>query len=490
MRRLLIVSALVLSASCGGPSSYKDSAAKCATPRAGTDPVTGRQYADRQGSLNDEKTWLRGWIDDLYLWYGEVPSVDASQYNNILAYFAQLKTPLTTASNRPKDQFHFTYDTGVWEQLSQSGVQAGYGAIWVSASRVPPGKVYVGDTESTSPAATANLSRGAQLMLIDNAPIIDPNGVTNPGLFPKAVGETHSFTVLDRGATTQRTFNMTSAAVTSVPVKYVGLIPNTTPPVGYLLFNSHIATAEKGLLDAFNTLKGLGATDLVLDLRYNGGGYLVIASQLAYMIAGPGKTTNVTFEKTTFNDKYTTNDPVTGSPLSPTPFYSQTVGLSVAGGQALPHLDLPRVFVLTAGGTCSASESVINGLLGAGLNVYLVGHNTCGKPYGFYPQDNCGTTFFSIQFQGVNAKGFGGYADGFVPGGGGPAGPPGCQVVDDFTHDLGTPAEGRVAAALQYRSTQTCPPPTLRAESATPAEPEEVLVRNPFLENRILGMPR
>jgi hypothetical protein len=326
------------------------------------------------------------------------------------------------------------------------------------------------------------------VLLVDNAPMLDPNGVTNPGLFPKAVGEKHTFTVLDRGSSTQRTFDMTAAAVTSVPVKYVGLIPNTK--VGYLFFDRHNAIAEQGLVDAFNKLKGLGVTDLIVDLRYNGGGYLKIASELAYMIAGPGPTTNVTFEKTIFNDKYPTNDPVTGDPLTPTPFYTQTVGLSIAPGQALPHLDLPRVFVLTAHGTCSASESVINGLLGAGVNVYLIGHNTCGKPYGFYNQDNCGTTFLAIEFQGVNAKGFGDYTDGFVPGGGGPAGPPGCQVTDDFTHDLGDPAEGRLAAALQFRATQTCPPPTSRPESAIPPENETVLVGNPLLENRILGMPR
>ena len=80
-----------------------------------------------------------------------------------------------------------------------------------------------------------------------------------------------------------------------------------------------------------------------------------------------------------------------------------------------------------------------------------------------------------------------------MPGGGGQAGPPGCQVVDDFTHDLGTAAEGRLAAALQFRSTNSqtsCPPPSSRPESAVPPEPEAVLARNPLLENRILGMPR
>ena len=60
--------------------------------------------------------------------------------------------------------------------------------------------------------------------------------------------------------------------------------------------------------------------------------------------------------------------------------------------------------VLTGPDTCSASESVINGLRGVDVEVNLIGGPTCGKPYGFYPQDNCGTTYFAIQFQGVNAR--------------------------------------------------------------------------------------
>jgi hypothetical protein len=68
------------------------------------------------------------------------------------------------------------------------------------------------------------------------------------------------------------------------------------------------------------------------------------------------------------------------------------------------------------------------------------------------PQDNCGTTFFAIQFKGVNAKGFGDYADGFVPG----TNFEGCMVADDFTHGLGDPAERRLATALSYRAGGGC----------------------------------
>jgi hypothetical protein len=498
MRRHLIP-LLLLALACGSTSNYKDSAAKCASPRSGTDPYTGRAYPDQRGSLNDEKTWLRGWINDFYLWYSEVPNVDASRYNNILDYFAQLKTPAVTASAKPKDQFHFTYTTSDWEALSQSGVEAGYGVRWALVSRSKPRLAYAAYTEPNSPAtnAPASLARGAQVISVDGALVVDGDAnVLNAGMFPVGVGEPHTFVVQDRGAPpgTTRTFTMTSAATTSVPVKNVGFLPNPNPAikVGYMLFNAHIATAEKGLIDGVKALQG--ATDLVLDLRYNGGGYLILASELAYMIAKPSVTSGKTFEKTVFNGKYPNSDPINPSNPLMTPFQSTAVGLSGTAGQALPHLDLDRVFVLVGGGTCSASESVINGLQGVGLTVNLIGHTSCGKPYGFYPADNCGTTFFSIQFQGVNDKGFGDYADGFTPSGsstaGGGASLPGCLVADDFSRDLGDPLEGRLAAALGFRSNGSCPAASSRGEARIAEGEDVMLVRNPFLENRILWRPQ
>ena len=172
-------------------------------------------------------------------------------------------------------------------------------------------------------------------------------------------------------------------------------------------------------------------------MRYNGGGLLSIASQLAYMVATPAATQGTTFEQLQFNRK----NPFNLTPGQATmPFYATTQGYSTGPGQPLPQLGLSNVTVLTGPDTCSASESVVNSLRGVGIGVKLVGGaTTCGKPYGFYPQDNCGTTYFSIEFQGVNAKGFGGYGDGFAPD---------CAVADDFSHALGDPAEGLLAAAL------------------------------------------
>jgi hypothetical protein len=213
------------------------------------------------------------------------------------------------------------------------------------------------------------------------------------------------------------------------------------------------------------------------------------------MIAGPVRTAGRSFERMQFNDKYSSTNPVTLQALTATPFHDRSQGFSVSSGQALPSLNLPRVYVLTGSGTCSASESIINGLRGVGMQVIQIGATTCGKPYGFYPQDNCGTTYFAIEFKGVNDANFGDYADGFAPqNAAGTAGVliPGCAVADDFTHALGDPLEGRFAAALAYRASASCPaasassPRVLnqRATQGLPPPADSVLRKPPLLENR------
>ena len=513
VRFAVAVSPLVALVACGGSSTPSGSsttytpgvfpassslAAQCASPRTGTDPTTGKAYPDVPGSSTTENFWLRSWTNELYLWYKEVPDINPASYATA-DYFNLLKTSATTASGNPKDKFHFTYPTPQWVALSQSGVQAGYGAQFVVLASSPPRLVVVAYTEPGSPATAAgvDLSRGAQVLTVDGVDLVNAGdsasvATLNAGLFPSATGSTHSFSILDLGASSGRTVTMTSANVTETPVQNVGTVHSSTGTVGYMLFNDHIATAEAELVSAFAQLAAANVNDLVLDIRYNGGGYLDIASEVAYMVAGPGATAGKTFEKTVFNDKYPTTDPVTGQALTPVPFHSTSQGFSGPQGQALPALNLSRVTVLTSGNTCSASESIINSLRGAGVQVVQVGTTTCGKPYGFYPADNCGTTYFSIQFQGVNALGFGDYPDGFSPANT-VTSPgvtvPGCSVGDDFTHALGDPAEARFATALGYLAGAACPaaaavaPPPEVARSAASAD--GIAPKSPWRENRI-----
>ena len=471
-------------------------AAQCESPRSGTDPKTGDRYPDTQGTTVDENNWLRSWTNELYLWYREVPDLDPATYATTASYFDVLKTTAITSTGNPKDRFHFTYPTLQWEQMSQAGVDIGYGVTWDIAVTTPPRQAYVAYVWPGAAAAAAGLLRGMQILSIDGVDMInadDSAGVDtlNAGLSPVTPGESHTFVLEAPGSSTTQTVTLQAEAVTETPVPLVSTIATSSGPVGYILFNDHIATSEGELIDAVNQLRSANVTDLVLDIRYNAGGYLDIASELAYMIAGPGPTANEAFDQQSFNDKYPSTNPVTGRPLTPTPFHSTSQGFSSspATGTALPYLGLPRVFVLTGPGTCSASEAIVNGLNGVNVQVIQIGSTTCGKPYGFYPQDNCGTTYFSIEFQGDNAQGFGSYSDGFSPQNATSltsAVLPGCSVADDFDHALGDPAEGRLAAALGYRAGLGCPSPPTGVAAAVPALSRAAVHRAPWRENRIL----
>ncbi len=456
-------------------------AGQCAAHRMGVDPDTSAAFPDRSGSLADEKRWVRGWIDETYLWYDEVPkTLLSADYTTPISYFAVLKTTATTASGRAKDRFHFTSDTAAYRALSQQGVSSGYGIEFAYLSSTRPRDVRVAYTEPGSPAASAGIGRGAKVLEVDGVDAVNgtDTATLNAGLAPAAAGEQHSFKFAQPDGS-ERSVTLTSARITSTPVQNVKTFDTASGRVGYLQFNDHIEPAESQLIAAVNQFKAAGIADLVLDMRYNGGGLLGIASELAYMVATPAATQGRAFERLKFNDK----NPFRFTPAQATvPFYSTTRGYSAAAGQPLPQLGLSRLTVLTGPDTCSASESVVNALRGVGVTVNLIGGSTCGKPYGFYPQDNCGTTYFVIQFQGVNQQGFGDYGDGFAPT---------CAVADDFGRALGDPAEARLAAALSLRSTGACPAAAVAKGAAELREKAEAagtpyLLRSPLRENRWL----
>ncbi len=497
-------------------------AGQCAAPRpAGAiDPSTGQAYGDVQGSLTTEKSWIRAFVNETYLWYQEVPFVDPAKYvigavvpyiypssngqTSVLlqsnvdvadAYFNSQRTLAVTASGKPKDQFHFTYKTDEWVALSTAGNSVGFGFQVALLASAPPRVAVVAYTDPGTPAAANSLTRGAKFLKINGVDVATGDAsVINEGLFSPLANKTYTYQVLDLGSSAPRTFSMTAVTVTSTPVQNVRTLPAPYSSVGYLQFNDHLATAEGQLIAAVNQLKaangGAGITDLVLDIRYNGGGLLDIASEAAYMIAGAAATNGKVFERLGFNDK---NPFRLSDPDLITPFWSVSQGFSAPTGQALPQLGLSRVFVLTGAGTCSASEAIMNGLKGVGVEVIQIGETTCGKPYGFLPQENCSVTYFTVQFKGINNAGFGDYADGFVPGGAGTAANnlAGCVVADDFSKPLGDITEARLAAALRYRSSGSCGGASASSGLGSPATTAAVAVSEPALgrsfarENRI-----
>lgn len=454
-------------------------------------PRSGNNYIDVQGSSYLEKMWLRSWSDETYLWYDEIIDTNPGTFS-VTDYFNLLITNELTSSGAAKDNFHFYVDTATWNASFESGESSGYGARFTIDNTTNPRTAIVVYSDPDTPATSAdvNMQRGTRILSIDGVDINSNEdselAILNAGLSPTSIGETHTMTIQNLDDEQPREITITSATVTSSPVQHVTTLSTESGNVGYLLFNSHISTAEEGLVNAINTLADNNITDLVLDLRYNGGGALAIASQLAYMITGPIATSNKVFERTSFNNKHPIINPVTGETLTPVPFYDQTVGFSLPAGQPLPYLSLSRVFILSTEDTCSASESIINGLQGADIEVIQIGSTTCGKPYGFYATDNCSNTYFTVQFQGVNHVGFGDYSDGFTPENsddiyGIPV--PGCTVNDDLNHGFGDTNEALLSAALHYRNTGECPLIEIAGTGIENVNQQKAATPRPSLDN-------
>ncbi len=395
------------------------------------------------GIYADENNWLRSWSHETYLWYDEIIDQDPACCSTPV-YFDLMKTFETNTSGAPKDRFHFTIPTAEFLANRQS-IDIGYGAEFVLMRAAPPRDVRIAYTEPGSPATApeVNLSRGAQILEIDGERVLDSSNITvlNNGLFPRTVGESHTFTVLDLGSQTPRTVTMTSVEITSHPVQNVRVLTTSSgDSVGYMLFNAHNAPAAAAIIEAGKYLKNAGIHDLIVDLRYNGGGLVYVAQILSSMVAGTEKE-GLIFEEFETNGKI---------PSESWEFTFEFAADDIIGDTDLtvPSLGLPRLFVLTSPRTCSASESVINSLLGIDIEVIRIGTATCGKPHGFLPAENCGTVYHSINFRGVNAKGEADFEDGFTPH---------CQAAEDFNHQLGDPEEILLKTALVYRASGTCP---------------------------------
>jgi len=260
------------------------------------------------------------------------------------------------------------------------------------------------------------------------------------------------------GAT--KTVSLTTASYNVNPVLKDTILTETNGnKLGYIVFNSFVsdAVADPILDPAFTNFASQGVTDLVVDLRYNGGGYVSTAEHIDNLIV-PSANNGSLMYNTYYNSNLVSNmDPLLGNQWrSGSPDYNYgEFDYSVAGNAVnfskVGSLSINRVFFIVTGQTASASELTMNNLRPE-MNVQFVGDTTYGKPVGFFNIDINKYEMFTPEFSVQNSANQGGYYAGFAPGG---TGYPGFHDFDDLTKNFGDPTEGLLADVLSFANTGT-----------------------------------
>ena len=401
-------------------------------------------------SIPDQRAHVLAFMQDEYYWSAQMPAPDDNA-TSMDAYFQSMLY-------RPTDRFSFTESTQSYQQLFQEGTFTGYGYSLVVTD--PANSVIrVRTVEPKGPAAAAGLQRGDTVLSIDNYTAAQLAAGTGGGSV-SGDGVPRTMVVRDIAGNT-KTLQMVSATFPLTVVRDVTVLDGTRNgqpvKVGYLDYTQFVSYSVGDLTNAISSMAAQGASELVLDLRYNGGGDIATSRDLASLVAGANVAGQIFASL-----RYNANNQAKNQDFR----FTQPAA-------SIPNL--PRVFIIASGNTASASELVINGLKPF-MNVVLVGSTTYGKPYGFEPFSYCGTTYNAVNFESFNSAGVGGYTSGFAPT---------CPAADDLNHQLGDPNEGELAAALSYISTGTCPPAPQGAYFAT-SRPMRVLgeVRPPGMVRR------
>lgn len=382
-----------------------------------------------QCSAPDANNRLYDFLDDEYFWYDDLAqSFNPEKHTDIKEALASLRVA--------QDRFSFAMTTAEYDDYQKS-VFFGYGFSHTATENNDGLKIrYVFEEGS---AAQNGLRRGDVIIGVDGVDMatilsqVSAGTTTLTTVFgPNEEGHTIDVEILKPdGSTIDTQFSkgsITANTVMATQVKDV-TIAGEAKKVGYLVFDSFDSRSEQELNVAFDEFAAQNIDEMILDVRYNGGGLIRVAKQLSTQIAGD-EVENEVFVKYVHNDKQSSRD--------------QTSYFSLGAG--FEKMNLDRVVVLTTGGSCSASELVINAL-DPFVEVVIVGENTCGKPVGMYPEEICDHVVFAINFQTQNAAGFGDYFDGLSVD---------CPVNDVVTGDWGVESDPLLAEGLHYLVNDSC----------------------------------
>lgn len=379
-----------------------------------------------------QNLYVRDVMADLYLWYHAIPDVDPTA-------FASPENYLDAIRFLPLDS-HYSYidDRVESEAFFSESRFTGFGF----SSSLEADAIRVSQVFAASPADEAGLSRGDRIIAIDGRPVssLMAEGLISTAFGPSAAGVEREI-VFTRGPA-ERTARMVKRAVTIPTVSATRIFRAGSRTVGYIFFRNFVEPSFAALAAAFTELQAQGANELVLDLRYNGGGLVSVAQYLAGLVGGT-RTDGQLLGTYAHNDKHTASN--------------RELRMRAEANS----LSLDRLVVIATASSASASELIVNGLRPF-IPVAIIGDRTYGKPVGQHAIPFCDKVLAAVAFSIRNANDEGDYFDGL---------PATCRATDDFDHQLGDPAEASLAEALTYIATGACSPGTAAAPVAARVRP-------------------
>lgn len=418
-----------------------------------------------------------------YLWYDALPSMEAfnprsfTGSNDLNALQSEVDA-LSQYKINPATGNPYEYNTEYHGESKYSFIDQGQVSTLLAGSSADFGfypfyspisntDLHVRYVNPGSPAAKAGLHRGELIINVVGVPGLDVTNSTDLNALYAALSASSITMTLKRANGTTYTATITAASYTTNPVmKDTVYTTSNNKKVGYLVFSTFtdLDNAKAPLDAAFDYFIGQNITDLIVDLRYNGGGVVQTAEYLDNLIV-PSAKSGTTMYTAYYNNKLQAdNYPLLASQYA------------ISKGDFLPanntakflkqkSLNISRVIFIVTAGTASASELAINNLRPE-MDVKLVGKTTYGKPVGFFAIPINAYQLYVPEFETKNSAGQGGYYTGMDPG---TADYPGYYSEDDVTHDFGDPAENLLARSLSYINVGTYAIPEKQVQSTNSA---------------------
>jgi carboxyl-terminal processing protease len=362
---------------------------------------------------------------DLYLWYTQIPSTFSTKSYSGLD---KLMTGIRLYSMEPGfssavDRWSFAVKQKEWDDLS-SGISGDFG---MNVFFMAEGDLRVKSVEKSSPAGIAGIHRGWKIISINGNSNISTG---NADFIVSSVwNSSNSNFVFLKPDGNSVSINLTSATYKGNTVLLDTVYKVNSKTIGYLAFNSFLgdtSTIYSDFARIFNRFAAAGVNDLVVDLRYNGGGYVSVQQKMADWLA-PYAANGQLMMKQEFNDRYTR--------------YNESSYFFKMGS-----LNLGRIFFIVSNSTASASELLINNLRPY-MEVQLVGPSkTYGKPVGFFPIPVGDSYIFPVSFRSTNKNGEGNYFGGLNLNG---------QAADGLDKDWGDRTESCLQSAISFITTGT-----------------------------------